>query len=166
MLDNSLSYLYGTGRCLTAQRRQAPLECVLGDAPSSKVWPWRCHMRESRRIQSSVPVAGKKQTTSKRNGYPSADTLFLTSGVGVSDSHGIDIIFTQHARARMADPHRGVVTAEEVRSVLASPTVSYVGIDGKQNVLGEVNGKHIRICFVEDKDRLLIITVINRGIRL
>ena len=78
----------------------------------------------------------------------------------------MDIIFTQHARARMADPHRGVVTEEEVCSVLASPTVSYVGIDGKQNVLGEVNGKHIRICFVEDKDRLLIITVINRGTRL
>jgi hypothetical protein len=53
--------------------------------------------------------------------------------------------------------------SEEVRSVLASPTVSYVGIDGKQNVLGEVNGKHVRICFVEDKGRLLIITVINRG---
>ena len=70
----------------------------------------------------------------------------------------MDIIFTQHAHARMADPHRGVVTEEEVRSVLASPTVSYVGIDGKQNVLGEVNGKHIRICFVEEKDRLLIIT--------
>jgi len=78
----------------------------------------------------------------------------------------MDIIFTQHARARMADPNRGVVTEEEVRSVLANPTVSYVGIDGKQNVLGEVNGKHIRICFVEDKDRLLIITVINRGTRL
>jgi hypothetical protein len=59
------------------------------------------------------------------------------------------------ARARMADPHRGVVT-EDVRSVLASPTVSYVGIDGK----------HIRVCFVEDEDRLLIITVINRGTRL
>ena len=56
----------------------------------------------------------------------------------------------------MADPHRGVVTEEEVRSVLANPTVSYVGIDGK----------HVRICFVEDKDRLLVITVINRGTRL
>ena len=78
----------------------------------------------------------------------------------------MDIVFTQHARARMADPHRGVVTEEEVRSVLANPTVSYVGIDGKQNVLGEVNGKHVRICFVEDKDRLLVITVINRGTRL
>src|SRR5216683_6362381 len=73
---------------------------------------------------------------------------------------------TPHARARMADPNRGVVTEEEVRSVLANPTVSYVGIDGKQNVLGEVNGKHVRICFVEDKDRLLVITVINRGTRL
>ncbi len=28
------------------------------------------------------------------------------------------------------------------------------------------DGKHIRICFVEDKDRLLVITVINRGTRL
>jgi len=78
----------------------------------------------------------------------------------------MDIIFTQHARARMADPNRGVVTEEEVRSVLANPTVSYVGIDGKQNVLGEVNGKYVRVCFVEDKDRLLVITVINRGTRL
>jgi hypothetical protein len=75
----------------------------------------------------------------------------------------MEIIFTQHARARMADPHRGVVTEEEVRSVLTSPTVSYIGIDGKQNVLGEVNGKRVRVCFVEDEDRLLIITVINRG---
>ena len=78
----------------------------------------------------------------------------------------MDIIFTQHARARMADPNRGIVTEEEVRSVLAHPAVRYVGIDGKQNVLGEVNGKHVRICFVEDKDRLLVITVINRGTRL
>ena len=75
----------------------------------------------------------------------------------------MEIIFTQHARARMADPHRGVVTEEGVRAVLASPTVSYVGIDGKQNVLGAVNGKYIRICFIEDQDRLLIITVVNRG---
>ena len=90
----------------------------------------------------------------------------MTSGVGGSDSHDMEIIFTQHARARMADPHRGVVTEEEVRAVLASPTVCYIGIDGKQNVLGEVNGKHLRICFVEDQDRLLIITVINRGTRL
>ena len=53
-----------------------------------------------------------------------------------------------------------------MRSVLASATVSYVGIDGKQNVLGEVNGKHVRICFVEEKDRQLVITVINPGTRL
>jgi hypothetical protein len=103
-----------------------------------------------------VPAAGKKQTTHKRNGYSAADTLFLTNGVGVSDSHGMDIILTQHARARMADPHRGVVTEEDVRSVLASPTVSYVGIDGK----------YIRVCFAEDEDRLLIITAIHRGTRL
>jgi hypothetical protein len=75
----------------------------------------------------------------------------------------MDIVFTQHERSRMADPNRGIVTEEEVRSVLASPTVRYVGIDGKQNVLGEVNGKRVRICFVEDEDRLLVITVINRG---
>ena len=111
----------------------------------------RCLRRRRNKLQSNAMVT------------PSADTLFLTSGVGVSDSHGMEIIFTQHARARMADPHRGVVTEEEVRAVLASPTVSYVGIDGKQNVLGEVNRKHIRVCFVEDQDRLLIITVINRG---
>lgn len=90
----------------------------------------------------------------------------MTSGIQVSDSHGMETIFTQPARARMADPHRGVVTEEEVRTVLASPAVSYVGIDGMQNVLGEVNGKHIRICCVEDQDRLLISTVINRGTRL
>src|SRR5262245_51736340 len=85
--------------------------------------------------------------------YPSADTSFLTRSVGISDSHGMDIVFTQHARSRMADPNRGVVTEEEVHSVLASPTVRYVGIDGKQIVLGEVNGKRVRICFVEDEDR-------------
>lgn len=78
----------------------------------------------------------------------------------------MDIVFTQHARARMADPHRGIVTEEEVRSVLANPAVRYVGIDGKQNVLGEVNGKQVRICFVEDQGCLLVITVINRGTRL
>jgi hypothetical protein len=66
----------------------------------------------------------------------------------------------------MADPHREMVTEEEVRSVLANPNVSYVGIDGKQHVLGEVNGKQVRVCFVEDKERLLVITVINRGTRL
>ena len=87
----------------------------------------------------------------------------MTSNVGVTDSHGMEIVFTQHARSRMADPHRVIVTEEEVRSVLASPTVRYVGIDGKQNVLGEVNGKRVRICFVEDENRLLVITVINRG---
>ena len=84
----------------------------------------------------------------------------------MSDSHGMDIVFTHHARARMADPNRGMVTEEEVRSVLANPNVRYVGIDGKQNVLGEVNGKQVRVCFVEERDRLLVITVINRGTRL
>ena len=114
----------------------------------------------------SVPTTEKKQSTNKHHGYPSADILFLTSNVGVADSHGRDIVFTQHARARMADPNRGVVTEEGVCAVLANPTVRYVGIDGKQNALGEVNGKYVWICFVENKDRLLVITVINRGTRL
>ena len=60
----------------------------------------------------------------------------------------------------------GSRTEEEVRSVLAHPNVRYVGIDGKQNVLGEVNGKQVRVCFVEEENRLLVITVINRGTRL
>jgi hypothetical protein len=63
----------------------------------------------------------------------------------------------------MADPGRGVVSEEEVVAVLASPGVSYVGLDGKQNVLGEVNNKRLRICYTEEADCLLIITVINRG---
>ena len=78
----------------------------------------------------------------------------------------MEIVFTQHARSRMADPHRGIVTEEEVRSILANPNVRYVGIDGKQNVLGEAHGKQVRVCFVEDQERLLVITVINRGTRL
>lgn len=75
----------------------------------------------------------------------------------------MEIIFTQHARARMTDPQRGMVTEEEVRAVLARPDVSSIGVDGKQNVLGEVHGKHVRVCFVEEADHALIITVINRG---
>jgi hypothetical protein len=47
--------------------------------------------------------------------------------------------------------------------VLAHPDIRYIGVDGKQNVLGEVHGKQVRICFVEEVDRLRIITVINRG---
>jgi hypothetical protein len=90
----------------------------------------------------------------------------LTSRGGVFDSLGIDIVFTQHARSRMADPNRGIITEEEVRSVLANPSVRYTGIDGKQNVLGEVNGKQVRVCFIEEKEWLLVITVINRGTRL
>jgi hypothetical protein len=66
----------------------------------------------------------------------------------------------------MADPHRGMITEEEVRSVLANPDIRYIGIDGKQNVLGEVNGKQVRVCFVENQNGLLVITVINRGTRL
>jgi hypothetical protein len=34
ILDDHRSPLHGTGRCLTAERRQAPLERVLGDALS------------------------------------------------------------------------------------------------------------------------------------
>lgn len=55
------------------------------------------------------------------------------------------------------------MTEEEVRAVLARPDVSSMGVDGKQNVLGEVHGKHARVCFVEEADHWLIITVINRG---
>lgn len=64
----------------------------------------------------------------------------------------------------MADPDRGIITEDEVLSVLANPDVSYVGVDGKQNVLGEVNGKRVRVCFVEEENHLLVITVINRGV--
>lgn len=63
----------------------------------------------------------------------------------------------------MADPERGIITEEEVLDILANPNVRYVGIDGKQNVLGEVSGKRVRVCFVEEEDRLLVITVISRG---
>ncbi len=63
----------------------------------------------------------------------------------------------------MADQGRGVVTEDEVLYVLQNPNVRYTGIDGKQNVLGEINGKQIRVCYIEDIERLLIITVINRG---
>ena len=34
ILDDYRLYLHGIGRCLTAESRQAPLECVLGDAAS------------------------------------------------------------------------------------------------------------------------------------
>jgi hypothetical protein len=64
----------------------------------------------------------------------------------------------------MADPGRGIVTEDEVLYIFANPKVRYVGIDGKQNVLGEVNGKRLRVCFIEEEDRMLVITVINRGV--
>lgn len=63
----------------------------------------------------------------------------------------------------MADAGRGVVTEDEVLAVLANPGVTYTGIDGLQNVLGEVNGKWLPICFAEEPSRVRIITVINRG---
>ena len=126
--------------------------------------PTRC-ARSAILRAADAPVRCLRQRRNKPP-YPSADTPFLTSSIGVTDSHGMEIVFTQHARSRMADPNPGIVTEEEVRSVLASPTVRYVGIDGKQNVLGEVNGKRVRICFAEDEDRLLVITVINRGTSL
>ena len=74
------------------------------------------------------------------------------------------VVFTHHARERMADPGRGTVSEAEALTVLANPDVRYVGIDGKQNVLGEVGGKRLRICYVEQVDCLLVITVINRGL--
>lgn len=77
-------------------------------------------------------------------------------------SSGKPVVFTRHARLRMADPARGLVSEDEVIAVLSSPAVEYVGVDGKSNVLGDVNGKHLRVCFDEDANRILIITVINR----
>ena len=73
------------------------------------------------------------------------------------------IIYTQHARDRMQDANRGMISEADVEDVLANPAASYVGIDGKLNVLGESNGKRIRVCYIEEMDRLLVITVINRG---
>ena len=99
-------------RCLYPEADGPPRRLLSASSASSWV---------GRRSPAAFGACGREETNYKqRNSYPSADTLFLTSGVGVSDSHGMDIIFTQHARARMADPHRGVVTEEEVRSVLAS----------------------------------------------
>jgi len=72
------------------------------------------------------------------------------------------VAFTRHARERMADPGRGPVSEEEVLAVLANPGVSYVGVDGKQNVLGEINNKRLRICYTEEADCFFVITVINR----
>lgn len=73
------------------------------------------------------------------------------------------VAFTRHARERMADAERGTVNEDDVLAVLANPQANYTGLDGKPNVLGEVNGKRLRICFVEDESRILVITVINRG---
>lgn len=73
------------------------------------------------------------------------------------------VVFTRHARERMEDPARGVVTEDEVRAILNDPDVTYTGVDGKPNVLGEANGKRIRVCYVDKPDRITIITVVNRG---
>ena len=73
------------------------------------------------------------------------------------------IIITKHAKMRMSDPGRGVLTEDEVMSVLRNPDVSYFGVDGKSNVLGIAGGRRIRVCFDEDDDRILVITVVNRG---
>jgi len=75
---------------------------------------------------------------------------------------GKPVLFTRHARERMQDPGRGPVSEEEVLAVLGSPEVSYVGVDGRQNVIGSTSGKSLRICFVEDDRQTTIITVINR----
>jgi hypothetical protein len=73
------------------------------------------------------------------------------------------VVFTRHARDRMADPARGLVSEAEDLAVLGNPDVRYVGVDGKQNVLGQVSGKRLRVCYIEELDRSLVITVINRG---
>lgn len=62
------------------------------------------------------------------------------------------VIFTRYARDRMQDAERGIVTDEEVLSVLLEPQASYTGVDGKSNTLGEVNGKRLRVCFVEEEN--------------
>ena len=59
-------------------------------------------------------------------------------------------VFSLHGRERMADPSRGEVSEEEVLAVLANPDVTYIGVDGKNNVLGTVEGKRLRVCFVEE----------------
>jgi len=63
----------------------------------------------------------------------------------------------------MADAGRGEVSEDEVIAVLKNPSASYTGVDGKSNVLGEANGKRLRICYIEEDDHILVITVINRG---
>ena len=73
------------------------------------------------------------------------------------------VVFSQHARERMADSTRGLITEAEALAVISDPDVSYFGIDGKQNVLGRINGKRIRICFMEENNQIFVVTVINRG---
>ena len=63
-----------------------------------------------------------------------------------------------HGRPSERCHHRGRGSA-----VIDTPDVTYTGMDGKPNVLGEVNGKRIRVCFVEDNTGVFIITVVNRG---
>lgn len=72
------------------------------------------------------------------------------------------VSFSQHARIRMEDSDRGLVTEDEVRAVLANPDVSYTGVDGKLNALGEVAGKRLRICFVQEVGQIIVIKVVNR----
>ena len=62
----------------------------------------------------------------------------------------------------MTDQGRGVVATDEALAVLASPSIAYVGIDGRLIALGEANGKDLRICYVEGQSRIVTITVVNR----
>ena len=72
--------------------------------------------------------------------------IFFSAGEPSGDLHGANLIRALKQDApgiicegfggeRMADVGRGVVSEQEVVAVLASPGVSYVGLDGKQNVL-------------------------------
>jgi hypothetical protein len=72
------------------------------------------------------------------------------------------VVFTRHARERMRDPRRGPVSEEEVLAVLLAPEVRYVGVDGKQNALGTVADKRLRVCYLEDQYQITVITVVNR----
>ena len=84
------------------------------------------------------------------------------SGQGMPASGRQHVVYTRHARERMQDPRRGSVTEDEVLAVLREPGVRYVGVDGKQNVLGTVAGKSLRVCYVEDEGQITVVTVVNR----
>ncbi len=74
------------------------------------------------------------------------------------------IEFTSHALTRMSSLERGPISRDEVIQVVRNPDASYTGIDGKLNALGNAGNKQLRVCYTEEEDRILVITVINRGV--